>query len=728
MNLRFTATAISVSLFFFFLFCLFTPTQAQDVFYEEDFSQAPGWQAVQVVGNNQNNAFWQSTVTNPPGPSFLDPLNSTTAANGFAYFDSAANCNQAEGQDSWLVSPYIQVDGRTSVILHFETFYRSYNDRPQIRVGSTSITDYATWDVYEPFPSLGANDFGWQTEGSTPLNSQTIQIDISPSVIGLDSFRFAFQFLSDFTTFNGGNFFGCAYGWEVDDVKLFSLPEINCGDVIDALDGNGTVMQANYGSCMAPVGFEQTETVDNLYRFELTQRQTVRLNLSNFFGDGFLAILNSDANNIPGDCVAMNYLFVGDPPDEQQLIVALDPGVYWIEVNRFNGGGYTLELDCLPADNPGTISCGESVIGTTAGSPNTLAGGGYMDCLGALIPYGAGDNRYQLTLTETQSIVASLSIFQNQALDLDLDLFLFSNNNFNQPGQCLAASYNFASDIGEAIDILLGPGTYWLIVDGGFDDSANAFEEGAFELSLDCYVDEGIDVISCGQTTIGSNLGQPDNLGGYIDCFPNGTVSVFGAGERIYRFDLNETKDVVIQLESLGSDVLSLFLLANGPGNQPGQCLAIGQSFSLDTPAEILATLTAGTYWIVVDGQFFIAFPENFIAEGPFQLSVDCYSDENISTLSCGQTTVGSNISNLNQRSDYSSCFIGNGGGTNYNAGERRYSFQLSQEQAVTIQLNNQSSRNIDLFLLENGPGNQPEIASKKVSCRVVRAKRSSPN
>ncbi|MCO6480757.1 MAG: hypothetical protein J5I94_29215, partial [Phaeodactylibacter sp.] len=678
---------------------------AQEVFFEEDFGEgAQNWSVIQIVGNGASSGFWRTTTTGPAGVFALNPLNSTTAANGWVQFDSDLNCNP-QGQDSWLVSPYIPTEGRTSIILSFETYYRTYNDRPQIRVGE-AFTDYFTWDTYEIFPGLAVNDFGGETEGDPSLNPQYIQIDISPSVIGLDSFRFAFQFLSDATTFNGGTQgYGCAYSWQVDDVKLASVREISCGERVFEENFHSDASSYDYSECFSGPPIALPPYRDELYRFELADRQAVRVTLRDFSGSGMLSIMESDINNIPGPCAANNFLT--QSLDEQEVIAVLNPGVYWIVVSGFEQGYYELAVDCFPADNPGMISCGQSLIGSTSDSPNTFSGSAYINCRGGLFAYGAGENRYQFTLSEAQAIVASLSSLGA----LDLDLFLFSNVN-GQPGQCLDASYNLYADTREEIITPLPAGTYWLIVDGDTDPDAGQLGEGPFELSLNCFTDEGLSTISCGQTTTGNTAGQPNNLSAYFECFPNGTANVFGGGERLYRLDLEEEKEVVIRLESLGPDNLALFLLDNGPGNQPGPCRLIGEQLGFTDTVEILASLPAGNYWIAVDGAMFPAFPEDYIAEGPFRLSVDCYEDEGLMVISCGQSTFGSTLGRSSSYSDYSSCFTN--GSDNYNAGDRLYRFEISQEQAVAIQLKNLSANNIDLFLMENAPGNQPGACIEK--------------
>ncbi|MCB0566860.1 MAG: PPC domain-containing protein, partial [Phaeodactylibacter sp.] len=459
MNLRITIPLLVTASFFFI------SAAAQEVFYQEDFADgAPDWSVIQIVGNGANSGFWRTTSTGPAGSFALDPLNSTTASNGWVQFDSDLNCFP-QGQDSWLVSPYIQTEGRMAIILSFETYYRTYNDRPQLRVGE-DFSQRINWDIYEPFPSLSANQYGGATEGDPALNPQYIQIDITPSIVGLDSFRFAFQFLSSLETLNGGgDDIGCAYSWQVDDIQLLSVQEISCGEVLLSDNFSSNISLYDYSECVSGPPIIFPDLPDQLYRFELADQQTVRVALQDYTGSGMLSILESDVNNVPGSCVATN--FFGALPDNQEVIAVLDPGVYWIVVNGFEQGAYSLSVDCYPADNPGVITCGESLIGSTADSPNSFSGSAYINCLGGLFAYGAGENRYQFTLTETQTIVANLSNRGN----LDLDLFLFSNLN-GQPWQCLDASYINYAGADEEIIAQLAAGTYWLIVDGDLDTDA----------------------------------------------------------------------------------------------------------------------------------------------------------------------------------------------------------------------------------------------------------------
>ena len=194
---------------------------AQDPFFTEDFAGGipSGWTTPVLIGNNQPSSAWIHTTAGPAGDFATDPLASTTASNGWMLFDSDLNCNHPTGQDAWLISPAIDGSDYESVWLQFETYYRSFNDRPQIRVG-TDLSNLDSWAIIEVFPGIRANEFGGAIVGNEEINPQTINANLTPFAAGVNGFHFAFQFLSIPGTGNGGNLTGCGYSWQVDDVKL----------------------------------------------------------------------------------------------------------------------------------------------------------------------------------------------------------------------------------------------------------------------------------------------------------------------------------------------------------------------------------------------------------------------------------------------------------------------------------------------------------------------------
>jgi hypothetical protein len=196
--------------------------QAQEFFTESFPSNGgdgpAGWMNVEVAGDGTPTASWLFDATGPTGPFATPALASATAANGWVTFDSDLNCSGTT-QDAWLISPAIDASDKEAVWLIFQTYYRSFNDRPQIRVG-TDLSDLGSWATYEVFPGITANDTGGILDGDPAQNPQTIQLDLSAAALGESVVYVAFQFLSDGSTANGGNLTGCGYSWQIDDMVL----------------------------------------------------------------------------------------------------------------------------------------------------------------------------------------------------------------------------------------------------------------------------------------------------------------------------------------------------------------------------------------------------------------------------------------------------------------------------------------------------------------------------
>ncbi len=202
---------------------LFAVGMSAQTFFSEDFGSGipDTWENIEVEGNGQPSSVWLYTTDGPTGPTAYDALMSTTADNGFVIFDSDLNNNLGSPQNAWLISPEVDATAEDIVWLVFETYYRSFDDRPQIRIG-TDLNDLDNWATIEVFPGIGATDYN-------ASNPETMTFNISEFAAG-QTFRFAFQFLSDATTNNGGGSQGWAYAWQIDDVSLTNenpLPAID---------------------------------------------------------------------------------------------------------------------------------------------------------------------------------------------------------------------------------------------------------------------------------------------------------------------------------------------------------------------------------------------------------------------------------------------------------------------------------------------------------------------
>lgn len=202
-----------------FLF-LFQGAFTQNIFYSEDFDGAfpADWTAIKRLGNNHPASNWRRTITGPQGGYATESIHSTTASGGWMIYDSDLSCS-VQGQDAWLISPPIDASAQEIVWLIFETYYRSFNDRPAIRIGS-DLDNLEDWESIIVFPGIFATQFGGAIEGDQGLNPQIIYMNLTEYLAGQPDRRIAFQFLSTNETDNGGDVFGCAFNWQIDDVRL----------------------------------------------------------------------------------------------------------------------------------------------------------------------------------------------------------------------------------------------------------------------------------------------------------------------------------------------------------------------------------------------------------------------------------------------------------------------------------------------------------------------------
>lgn len=188
--------------------------------FSENFSDSlsTDWEIRQEDGNViTETSNWKHTFEGPTGSTPTSPLISTTNLNGWMIFDSDLDCT-GNTQDAWLISPPIDCSLLDTVVVNFESFYRSFNDRISIQVSTDGLEN---WKEYPVHPNIIAGDFGGQTDGSE--NPTEVFINVSDTAAFKPNVRFAFRFHSEAgVTGNGGQGnFGCAYNWQVDDFKVF---------------------------------------------------------------------------------------------------------------------------------------------------------------------------------------------------------------------------------------------------------------------------------------------------------------------------------------------------------------------------------------------------------------------------------------------------------------------------------------------------------------------------
>jgi hypothetical protein len=180
----------------------------------------------------------------PSGLYLIDPIESSTAANGFALFDSDLLCGGNQVANLTLANG-IDCSAQTEVLLSFEQQYRRFFDSTFVFV---SNDDGANWTKFSVNTDLGNNDF---CDGAP---SGLAQIYITPVAAGQSNVKIRFQFYSP-SSLNA--LAGCAYSWMIDDVK-FSTPLQNNVTVDRVYAAN---INADYDMGLIPLS--QADTVQS---------------------------------------------------------------------------------------------------------------------------------------------------------------------------------------------------------------------------------------------------------------------------------------------------------------------------------------------------------------------------------------------------------------------------------------------------------------------------------
>lgn len=171
---------------------------AKAVLYTNDFSDASDWTFVDnstaATGNN-----WVVGTAIPAGSYPIPGIASTTAANGFALFDSDGMCSAEQNADVYLTAP-IDLTGNTAVAVEFETYYREYAGTCYV----IASVDGVTWTEIQIL-DIGNNN--------STTNPEVIAANVSAIVGGSATAYIGFRYKG-----------ACDYAWMVDDVSIVTLP------------------------------------------------------------------------------------------------------------------------------------------------------------------------------------------------------------------------------------------------------------------------------------------------------------------------------------------------------------------------------------------------------------------------------------------------------------------------------------------------------------------------
>ena len=194
------------------------------------------------------NTIWESTFDNPSewvvdhdaadcslnwkigsdtcqGPFYIDTIQSTTAADGWALLDSDEYGSLTGGndiEDAWLTTANpLDLTATPNVIVEFETFYRRYNfERPYLVVGVGDGLGNVVWPDLNPTTDISAMDNvfeifpNWQ-DGQYSDNPHKVQIDVSSALTGaVNEIYFRINWTGQW-----------GYALFVDDFKVLEQPQ-----------------------------------------------------------------------------------------------------------------------------------------------------------------------------------------------------------------------------------------------------------------------------------------------------------------------------------------------------------------------------------------------------------------------------------------------------------------------------------------------------------------------
>lgn len=210
-------------------------------FWTDDFSNTANWTISNQVSNNDD---WVIGTGVPSGGFAIPGIQSTTASNGFALFDSDLLCSGDQIADLTTASA-INCTGKTAVILTFEQYYRRFDDSTMVLVSNDNIN----WTAFAPNTAYNNNT-------SSATNPELVTINISSVAANQATVWIRFEFYSPSTyVFQGAPPApGCGYAWMVDDVALTEP---------SAVDGGVTAIVSPTSGCGLSATAQVTVAISN---------------------------------------------------------------------------------------------------------------------------------------------------------------------------------------------------------------------------------------------------------------------------------------------------------------------------------------------------------------------------------------------------------------------------------------------------------------------------------
>lgn len=176
------------------------PAKGGSCLFSNDLSSTTGWNIYNDAGNTDD---WVIGTGVPSGAFAIAGITSTTAANGFALFDSDLLCSGS--QDAVLEwNADIDLSGNPNTKLVFEQYYRKFQGFTYVEVSGDGGT---TWTQYEVNTTYAVND-------ASATNPEVVSVNISSAAMGSANTRIRFRYVG-----------GCDYAWMIDDICIEVAPD-----------------------------------------------------------------------------------------------------------------------------------------------------------------------------------------------------------------------------------------------------------------------------------------------------------------------------------------------------------------------------------------------------------------------------------------------------------------------------------------------------------------------
>jgi len=178
------------------------------VIWSDDFSVPANWTPGTMPATDPEN--WVIGTAGPSGAFAIDPIESTTAANNFAMYDTDLYCGG--NQHAYIqMTNSVDLSAYPGAVLQFEQLFRRFRGDCFVDVSINGID----WNEIEVNDAVDVNEL-------TP-NPELYSVNISPWAGGQSTVWIRFRYFSTVAVHGNGG--GCDYAWMVDDVAIVTLPD-----------------------------------------------------------------------------------------------------------------------------------------------------------------------------------------------------------------------------------------------------------------------------------------------------------------------------------------------------------------------------------------------------------------------------------------------------------------------------------------------------------------------